>query len=141
MSAEVLSLAESELSFPLPRFVQSVYREVADGGFGPGYGLRQLRADDVYSVVNSAKGFQKARLEDARCDWPNQFVSLCSWGCNIFSGIDCSRDEAPVIRFDPERVDWDGTEPISKSLVPEADSLEEWLTAWLDGERLFDRVK
>ena len=41
-----------------------------------------------------------------------------------------------IIRFDPDK---DVTQ-IADHLVPECDSLAEWLAAWLDGENLWDRA-
>lgn len=49
-----------------------------------------------------------------------------------------SRPSCPVLRFVP---DWWGEDgDMSAVRVPESDSLEGWLGAWLGGERRWERV-
>ena len=54
---------------------------------------------------------------------------MCDWGCNIYSCVDCSRPELPVLRND-NNVSW-STFPI------EDPSLHAWLRRAVDGENLF----
>jgi hypothetical protein len=42
LSLAQLDRAASALGFPIPRLLQRLYTEVADGGFGPEYGLYGL---------------------------------------------------------------------------------------------------
>ena len=139
VSAAELVEAEERLGFGLPQLVRELYTQVADGGFGPGYGLVRLMAGDSLTLVLSDREFQDQRATGhPLCQWPDQFLKLCGWGCNYFSGIDCSRPSCPVLRFVPDRWVEDGD--MSDVLVPESGSLEEWLGAWLGGERLWERV-
>jgi hypothetical protein len=124
----------------LPQLVRDLYTRVADGGYGPGCGLDRLIAGDSMTLVLSGREFAAARVAGHPLgQWPDRFLGLCGWGCNYFSGIDCSRPSCPVLRFVPDRWSEDGG--MSDVLLPEADSLEEWLQAWLGGEQLWERVR
>jgi hypothetical protein len=125
VSPAELAAAEGQLGFELPPLVRGLYTQVADGGYGPGYGL-----DRLAELVERGRAFADAGTASP---WPARFVHLCWWGCDYFSGLDCSSPAGPVLRYVPD--DW--TEEV---LVAEAESLEEWLEAWLDGERLWERV-
>jgi hypothetical protein len=46
LSSQAVAEAESELGFALPPLLTRLYREVANGGFGPGYKLLPLIGDD-----------------------------------------------------------------------------------------------
>src|SRR5262245_22651106 len=132
--------AERELGCPLLELVRQLYSRVADGGYGPGYGIYPLLdADGGCTVVGSYQAFAAAREEgDPAGPWPERLLEFCGWGCNSFSAIDCARLACPVIRFDPDR--WTDEGGLAGCLVPESDALAEWLTAWLDGEQLWKRV-
>ena len=58
-------------------------------------------------------------------------------GCHYFSGIDCSNPSCPVFFYDNDTSGEDTT--LADCLSLESDSLEEWLSAWLDGEDLWER--
>ncbi len=62
-------------------------------------------------------------------EWPKRMLMMCDWGCNIYSCVDCSRPELPVLRND-NNVSW-STFPI------EDPSLQAWLRRAVDGENLF----
>ena len=130
LTIEEVESAEFDLGFLLPPLLRSLYLQVADGGYGPGWGILPLgqivewdhicRAnwDDVFPPPN----------------WPDKMIRFCEWGCNSWSGIDCSSERCAIIRFDPDK---DVTQ-LADHLVPECDSLAEWITAWLDGDKLWD---
>jgi hypothetical protein len=71
--------------------------------------------------------------------WPERLVEFVNWGCHYFSGIDCSRPTCPVLFYNHDWAVEDAT--VANCLLPEADSLVEWLTAWLDGKDLWERGK
>jgi hypothetical protein len=98
---------------------------VANGGYGPGWGILPLNQLIEWDHI------WRANCEDGHPppNWPDKLVRFCEWGCNIWSGIDCSSELCAVIRFDPDR---DVIE-FADHLVPECDSLTQWLAAWLDG--------
>jgi hypothetical protein len=138
--AEVVE-AESRLGFPLPPLIRELYTRIGDGGWGPGYGLNRLMRGRSMTLVLSYLDFRRtSALGDPPCDWPDLFLELVPWGCNFFSGIDCSRRTCPVIRYISDRA-VAGATTLGECLVPEADSLAEWLSAWVAGEQLWERAK
>lgn len=136
LDMQELLLAERELGRRLPDIVRRTYTEVSDGGWGPGYGIYPLRDPDAgCSVVEC---YQAILTGDPSGEWPSHLLEFCDWGCNSFSALDCSHPACPIFRFDPDR--WTEEAGLAGCLVPESDALEEWLTAWLDGEPLWKRV-
>jgi hypothetical protein len=118
---------EARLGFDLPRVVRMVYTDVADGGFGPGYGL--------YRLAEAVKEDARARAH-AECSLPDVLVAICSWGCGIYSYVDCSHREAPVYRLDTDGVKDEDAEYLRElsgwSRFNEAPSFQMWLESWLN---------
>lgn len=129
LSDEAIGAAEAEMGIRLPALVRDLYLHVADGGYGPGWGIASL--DEIVEWDRDYRSHWDDMYPPA--GWPDTLIRFCEWGCNIWSGLDCSSERCAVIRFDPDR---DVTE-IAEHLVPECDSLAEWLTAWLDGTLSF----
>jgi len=71
--------------------------------------------------------------------WPEGLVELVNWGCHYFSGIDCLHPSCPVFFYNHDFAVGDAT--LADCLSREADSLNEWLSAWLDGANLWERGK
>lgn len=143
--------AEAKLGFPLPPLLKSLYCEVGNGGFGPGYGLFKLTLDravddkydhalvDTYLALHPvgdkawslspgeerAEGPQPTGYDE----YPQQVLMICEWGCNIYSFLDCSSPEYRVLRKDHN---YSLTEH-----VLECPSFHQWLEAWLAGVPLF----
>ncbi len=134
VNEQAIADAEARLGFHLPPLVRALYTQVADGGYGPGYGLIEL-AGHGYTLVES----RSRMVEEAATDWvwPERLVELVNWGCLYFSAIDCSDPSCPVLFYNGDRAGQDAT--LANCLLPEADSLAEWLSAWLDGENLWER--
>lgn len=142
VSEEEMREAEEILGFKLPSLLRRLYVEVGDGGFGPGYGLLRLRVwDDMHdSLVQDYVGMRsmtRKDIDEMYADrevqlalWPVCAVTICDWGCNIYSIVDCSQPELPVWRMDSNvsfMVQW----------ALEAPSLLEWWETWMDEKPLF----
>jgi SMI1/KNR4 family protein SUKH-1 len=142
VTEEELVQAETQLGFVLPSLLRRIYREVGNGGFGPGYGLLPLNelppngGDDTTSLVAEYQGMKSfsqqdidayfAEEEEKPALWPERVLILCDWGCNIYSCLDCSSSELPIFRMDSNEnflVEW----------AIEAPSLHQWLERWIDG--------
>lgn len=142
VSEQILAEAEARLGFPLPPLVRALYTQVADGGYGPGYGVIQLTGHPN-TLVESRLGMNEDNLSKMKGGdvpawvWPERLVEFVNWGCNYFSGIDCSHPACPVYFFDNDRAIGDAM--LADCLSLESDSLVEWLSAWLDGEDLWER--
>lgn len=127
LTAEELAEAEARLGFPLPPLLRALYTQVGDGGYGPGRGLERL-AGGEWSLVAHIEAIR-------RPEWPGQFIPLIAWGCLYRSWVDCSGPPYPVWFDDPDYC-VEGA-PESDYFYPQADSLEGWLSAWLDGADLW----
>lgn len=127
--------AEAEIGFPLPPLIRALYTQVADGGYGPGRGFLALTGNE-WSVVGRAKWTCSGGSDaDEEPWWPPRVVEVVSWGCHYASCVDCSRPSCPVIFYDNDCNAEGATQ--ADYLYPEADSLEGWLWAWLDGVDLW----
>ncbi len=132
-----IAAAEGRLGFALPNLLAGVYSRVANGGFGPGYGLIGLPggfADTDGYVVD----LYELRLADAATgsiDWPDKLLPICAWGCSIYSCVDCSAEAAPVVTFDPGARN-DGDPMFARS----HQSLQSWFEDWVQGANLWDRM-
>lgn len=133
--------AEALLGFPLPSLLKRIYTEVGNGGFGPGYGLFPLINEEdsqtcwtdslvtTYLMYRALTPEQFAEYWDEKEDeyrlqaWPEKLIMICDWGCNIYSYLDCSQPECPVLHLDHNL-------PVRK-LELEASSLHQWLENWL----------
>jgi len=130
-SAAEIDGAEHQLAFPLPQLLRELYATLADGGFGPSYGLLPLLkpAPDESAFESVVLLYSLLRRGDRECPatpWPERLLPILHWGCAILSCVDCSSPLLPVLRADS-----------SGSLVAEAPSLEDWLNDWLAGRDLW----
>lgn len=151
-STEV-ALCEQVLGFPLPEVLRRFYLEIGNGGFGPGhqgiFGLPNAAINfGGHSVLEWYVGLRSRHQVDLP-EWPQGWLPICGWGCSIMSSIDCTKAQAPIIRNDPN---WDFDDicnRLQKTQILadsgrvfeaswiEAQSLEEWIQAWIDGKDLF----
>jgi hypothetical protein len=152
-SQETIRKAERQLGFPLPALLKELYREVGNGGFGPGYGIfgvyggapaidssgeqhdlvsfYQLHTgNQAHSVLEHDFSSRGSLFLQDLSTWFDKLVPICDWGCHHTSLLDCSKEAAPVIHH----VGYGG------ELIFESASLEGWLMDWLQGVDLFGRV-
>ena len=117
--------AESRLGFRLPSLLRRLYVEVADGGFGPGYGLFSL--GEHASSGRHAETLVEA-LDKLSADprWSAHLLPLCDWGCANWSCLDCGTDNGAIVTVAGEQ-DFANT----------GHTLGSWLGAWLDGVDLW----
>jgi hypothetical protein len=122
----------------LPAILRELYTTVRNGTFGPARGLLPVGGNPAWNAgLTMESCLESLRAYGTECDqpswlWPDQLLPLCHWGCEIWSCADCTSDPAPVIRWDPNAIGRDGSE-WPQTLTPEAESIEHWLQAWLDG--------
>lgn len=136
-TAQQVAETEGMLGFALPPLLRELFTTVANGGFGPGYGLNGVIGGFGERLPEGYLGFkQSSRLVDIA--WyeqrqqpttllrlpfyvhPDRFVMLCHWGCAIYSYLDCWTER--VFRGACYR-DFYG-------FRYEASSLFEWLDLW-----------
>ncbi|MGV4890944.1 SMI1/KNR4 family protein [Streptomyces viridosporus] len=122
--------AEAALGFGLPPLLAELYLRIADGGFGPEYGLLPL-LDSPSSGEPAAVAQYLARRESGREDpdrpWPEGVLPISGWGCGMYACVDCRSPRATVVLFEPNPGD-----PALAWYV-DAPSLEDWLRSWVEG--------
>jgi hypothetical protein len=135
-TAEV-DAAEVALGFAIPTLLRRLYMEVANGGFGPHYGLEGVPT--IPPVPGTA---DIVALYEMYCPepppehpahvWPRGLVPLISRGCLYMECVDFLRPPHAVTLFDGNECDWE--RPVIESLLSVAVSLEARLEGWLAGE-------
>ena len=115
---------EAVLRLTLPVAMRRVWTEVADGGFGPGFGLLPLaRVVKEYGTLRSPGMMPRGR------EWPAGLLPVLSqdpgWDC-----IEASTGR--VIGWDPEELSERSSEARFQASFQEvAPSVEAWLDEWL----------
>lgn len=137
-----LDESQQRLGFRLPVAVRQLYGLVANGGFGPGYGLLGLvdGAVDEFdeTAVDSYLARRREVAEDPRSHWPWGLLPFCNWGCHIYSCVDCRPGipTPPMVVFAPG-----GDRDWSWAFVGEGRTLSRWLQGWIAGEDLAIRTQ
>jgi len=131
-----VALAETRLGFLLPDLLREIYTKVGNGGFGPGYGLIGLNGGATDRVGTDERNliqcYESRRFDP---DWPEKLLPICTWGCAIYSCLDCSRPGVPVISYDPNGNDHP---PGRQPNIFHFESLADWIERWLRGEDLWE---
>jgi hypothetical protein len=142
-----LAEAEDRFGFRLHPLLRRLYLEVANGGWGPEYGACGLitgaRPDTPrFGMVGWVLSMREPEADPDGPErwpgWPDGLVPVCTWGCAIWSCVDCRSAEGRVIRFDPNAVGTFDGDPWRAVWLPERPSLREWLIDWLEGRLPFD---
>jgi hypothetical protein len=114
--------AEIDLGFHLPFILTNLYREIGNGGFGPGLGLIGVKGgaqSDFGDIVATFNQLKNDQLRAGRL-WDNQTLPFCSWGCNIFCCVECDSTNRISI-FEDFR------------LWPKNYNIEDFFRLWMNG--------
>lgn len=132
-SNAAIAAAEAELGFALPDELTQLYRDVADGGFGPGGGLAAL-AD----VVDRYRALTTEPPGEGGQTWPDDLVPIVP----ADPGAVCyDLATGKIIFWDEESLaDGPGDRVWQGSFKPEADSLAVWLEDWLAKPPMADEL-
>jgi len=114
--------AEGRLGFKIPALLSSVYLNVSNGGFGPGYGIIGLAGGHESDLGNLAETYEEVKRGAAYLglDWTEGLLPFCGWGCNIFTCVDCTDPRCRVFRSEECRAAEQGY------------VLEDFFQMWLD---------
>ena len=102
VAEELVLNARAQLGFRIPKLLEDCYLRIGNGGFGPGYGLIGLEgghASDFGSLVSTFEQLKSDQEQEGNV-WPEGMLPFNAWGCNIFSCVDCTGDEAFVYTFE-----------------------------------------
>ena len=137
-SPAAVARAEATLGFALPATLRAIYLDVANGGFGPGYGVMGIEGgftdDRKMTVVGRYQAFLAPDLSDPGWEWGPMWLPFCHWGCNIYSVVDAV---APHPVFYVEAGVKDSGAPMSSIVLPHKDTLDQWLDDWMSGRDLW----
>lgn len=126
VSLEYYDCFERDSGLILPGFVRALYTEVADGGYGPAYGINRLSGKD--SLAEWDRMYQNANLDDPNGpQWPSHLIRFCEIGCNMFYALDIRDENAPVFQ-----VDATSSDDINDWLKLVSSSVATWLDQWLE---------
>lgn len=143
LTEEQVAEAEAILGFTLPTALRTLYTRLANGGFGPHYGILRLTGEASKidrTVLEWHQGYSERctffDLEDqvqpgkgitfADSYWPHAVVPICEEGCGNYFCLDVTTGHILTSGI------WDAHE---YCLAYVADSLEQWLKAWLEETR------
>ena len=120
-----IEAVEAVLRLTLPTAMRRVYAEVADGGFGPGFGLLPLA-----SVVKEYGTLRSPGMMPRGREWPAGLLPVVSQD----PGWDCiEAATGRVVAWDPEELSERSSEArFRESFSDVAPSMEAWLAEWLD---------
>ncbi len=120
--------AERDLGFDIPVVLKRVYREIGNGGFGPGnggtiVGVRGGYESNFCDLVSTYREFVEAS-QTIGWTWRVGMLPFCEWGCNIFTCVDC---------IDPGSRIWVSRE---LQIEPQGYSIDEFFNYWMEGRAL-----
>ncbi|QKW24817.1 SMI1/KNR4 family protein [Streptomyces seoulensis] len=126
--------AERQLGVTLHPLLARLYREVADGGFGPDYRLLPLLGPGS-SVVGEYLTRRGASVGVEHPQWPEGVVPILSWGCAMYAGVDCLSEDGQVLLFEPNPYSGGSWE---QCWFLDSAGLATWLETWLGGTGWFE---
>ena len=131
-TSELVMESERQLGFQLNPFLRAVYLDVANGGFGPSYGLVGLPGgatdDQGKTIIDNYKGLSEY-FGDL---WPNKLVPICHYGCGMLGCVDCSGTDGAMTTWHPGLPPDDINLWWQKNFASEDLSIIDWFTRWLD---------
>lgn len=157
---EQVQTTEAQLGFPLPSLLKALYTHIANGGFGPGAGLRGIaggygsiesgtHAGDTETVMDQYKWRSHKRAFDLAeygkqeqgnekpinllipyGEWYRALLPICHLGCVQQACVDSQERMFVTAPVESNDVYWLSQLPWT---------LEEWLWRWVKGEELLER--
>ena len=125
-SPAAIEEAETLVDTGLPKLLKELYA-IANGGFGPGYGLLGLRDGFTDDMHRTAVDILAEAPQGLWPGMPTGLLPLCHWGCAIYSFVHCPSER--IYGWDPNPVEPDDDVPFfAQEYV-----LDTWIEAWLNG--------
>jgi hypothetical protein len=124
-SADAIEAAEREMGCHFHQFHRRLFREVGNGGFGPGYGLIGIPEGSLDVEERSLIELNQGLFSDHDGQM-SSVVPLCGWGCGIWSCVDCETGAILSIS--------------EFGLRDLEQGLHSWFEDWISGVNLWDRM-
>jgi hypothetical protein len=145
-SEKQVQATEARLGFPLPPFLKTLYMHIANGGFGPGAGLRGIEGGydggqrdgtilDRYPTEAKPDRFfdlpadRRTWLIVPQERWPRRVICLANMGCAQEVCVDSATSRMYLLGVTAES---------QHALEPLPWTLEEWLWRWVRNEKLLE---
>lgn len=125
-SPAAIEEAESLVGAPLPRLLASLY-DLANGGFGPGYGVLGLRGGFTDDMDRTAMDILDEVPKGFWPGMPSGLLPLCHWGCAIYTFVHCPSGH--IFGWDPNPVEPDDDVPFFEQEY----RVDTWFESWLMG--------
>lgn len=133
-SSALVEKTVASLAFDIPALLKACYLEVANGGFGPGYGLIGMEggAQSDFGTLVETYNQLKGDKESEGDQWQDAVLPFCDWGCNIFTCLDCASDGQPTVYTFEDFEIW-----------PQDYTLEQFFEMWMNGADIlaYERVE
>ncbi|MEU4543297.1 SMI1/KNR4 family protein [Nonomuraea dietziae] len=127
-TAEEVAQAESLVGFGFPPVLVRLYREVANGGFGPDYQLFPLLGAGR-TAVTVYREERSVTEPGGEAHWPAEVLPILDWGCGMYAAVDCRSPDGTVLVFEPNGIEGDW----HRAWYVDSESLAGWLEIWLAG--------
>jgi hypothetical protein len=125
----MIEKAESFVGAAFPPLLRRLYLEVANGGFGPGYGLLPIGKETDTREDAGETLLGEYRSMTTLETWPRGLLLAFDWGCAIWSCIDATTEHGAIVSM------------ASMRLVDTDWSLATWLADWVEGKNLFREIQ
>ncbi len=130
-NAKEIATTENELSLHLPDLLKKLLTEIANGGFGPGYGLLGTscgHSDSDDRALLELRDFLRSTAESSGNQWEPSFLPICEWGSSVWSCIDCGTSDSRMYTLD------------ETGFTKTRHTLHTWLEGWCNGVRHWDSM-
>ena len=129
-STAQLDGAEASLGVLLPKLLRRLYAEVANGGFGPGFGLVGVSGGWTMEHGRTLESMYEGMRRSDDSGWPDGLLPIADLGGEL-ACVDAASDEGRVVVWDPDAIYEEPPRSWEASFEERAPSLGDWLTAWL----------
>ncbi|WP_204046120.1 SMI1/KNR4 family protein [Acrocarpospora phusangensis] len=123
-----LLASEARIGCRLPELLRRVYTEIANGGFGPDYGILGITpTGHREGGGTAAEVYEAFPAVSRRLGFP-----VAYGGCQLYWLVSLTKQDNPVCLWD--EAGWNEWEhPIEAGILLTVPSLAEWLQDWADG--------
>jgi SMI1 / KNR4 family (SUKH-1) len=127
--------AELRLGFKLHPLLAAVYRDFANGGFGPDYQLLSLVAGPTSEQVVDLYLDNRPLSAGTAWAWPEGVLPILTWGCGMYACVDCRSEHGTVLLFEPNPGDPD------LAWYVDATSLDVWFEGYVSVAGWWDKLE
>jgi hypothetical protein len=127
---QAVEVAEARMGLSLPPLLVRLWTEVANGGFGPAYGLFGVDnepASRFREIFQSIPDAYVRWIADGSLKWRLKIVPICDWGCGMETGVNCSTAEGSIFHLSASFRRLDGY------------TFAQWMEDWVKGVDLYER--